>query len=191
MVPVQVPIIDHENPCYCPHPVKVSNSDVDPSISPFSWGSAAYNYERVRDRKFDTRTSSPSVYSLVYGRKCVINDNLPEEHQAIVGRKFATRSIQYDSSPCSRFPSLDGMAPARKHTRYTSFARESTSGIPDVEWKQPCGIKQEHSSPILPAFPYHDELITQGLKEGYGDVPGNMINSFSTNPSCPSHFPGG
>jgi hypothetical protein len=183
MVPVQVPIIDYQNPFYCPdpiqfHSVKASDSDDDLSISPFSRKSAAtsaYNHEGVRDRNFDTGTSSPSIHAIVYGRNRVTGD-LPEE--PAVGRKLT--SISYDSSPCARFTSsLSKEVPARKRARYANSVRVlNPFGILDGDWKEPRGIKQEYSSPVSLAFPDQDERIRQASEERYGEIPGNLIDLF-------------
>ena len=180
MVPVQVPIIDYQNPFYCPdtsqfHSVKVSDSDNDLSISPFSRKSAAtsaYSHEGVKNRNLDTGTSSPSIHAFVYGRNRVTDDH-PEE---LIGRKLT--SISYDSSPCARFTSsLYKGGPARKRARYANSARGlNPFGIPDGDWKEPCGIKQEHSSPVLLAYPDQGEQIRQVSEEGYGEIPGNLID---------------
>lgn len=177
MVPVQVPIIDYENPFYCSNPhqfhsVDVSDSDVHRSTSPFSQNSAAtlaYSHQGVKTRNFDTDTSSPGIYAHVYGQDGVTSNNLRQER--LVGRKFAR--ISYDSSPCARFlASSDEKGPPWKRTRYTRFAGGSFR-IPDDEWKETCGIKQEASSAVSSTFPDQDEHIHKVSKE---HVPGSPIN---------------
>ncbi|KAF8556542.1 hypothetical protein OG21DRAFT_1495494 [Imleria badia] len=171
MFPVQVPIIDYENPFYCPNSLQfqsldVSDSAVDLSTSPYSRTSAAtfaYNHQGVKNRNFDTDSSSPSIHAFVYGRNRAANDDFRQER--VVGRKFARTS--YDSSPCARFlASLDEKGPVRKRARYTGSARELDSfWIPDDEWKEPRVVKQKHSSPISLAFPDQDVQIHKVSKE--------------------------
>lgn len=171
-----VPIIDYENPCYCPSPLQfhsigLSGSNDGLSISPFSQKDAsaaqtpAHNHKGVKIRKYDQPgTSISSIHALVY-RQNRVADNLFEE--PVVGRKL--ESISYDSSPCARFlPSLDERSSVRKRARYTS----STG---DGEWKELCSIKQEYLSPALPDRT-EEERIFKASEERYEKTPGKLID---------------
>ncbi|KAF8442176.1 hypothetical protein L210DRAFT_929211 [Boletus edulis BED1] len=183
MIPVQVPIVDYENPCYCPEqPFQLHSDspDVDLAISPPP-ATLAYNHKGVKNRNFDTGTSSPSIRAFVYGQNRITNNDPTKG--PVVGRQLV--SIPCDSSPCASFPSsLHKFGPVRKRAMYTSSAKEPVSfGIPDGKL---CSIKQEYSSPVLLASSDQDERLHQSLKECYEISPGNL---FDLHPEIPSTGP--
>lgn len=182
MVP---PIIDYENPCYCPSSLQfrsigVSDSDVDLRVSPFSRKDTsaiqapAHNYGGMKTRKYDLpRTSLSSIHALVYGRIRVADD-LSEER--IVGRKWTRNS--YDSSPCARYhSSFDEGVPVRKRPRYTSSENKPKQNSTMSSYggrNEPCDIKQEYPSPILVGK--EEEPIYETPLKRHGNTSGSPIN---------------